>query len=237
MEFNQQMQNLADEAQSHQSRLGQSAVAHFDSRENGMEMIGSTLAENREALERLEAAVESQGKTAGDFAEIRNALFQKSSLTQQLFDALHAELKGYRDGALIEGLQKPLILDVIGIYDEMSRLHGQMERETSSLANRPDYLKTLDHLQHHVLEILARVGVTKHELLTGKFDKTLQRATSREETENPEEDGCVARSLKPGFEWRERILRPEEVTVKKWPKPEVMEESETKEILANSEPE
>jgi hypothetical protein len=47
-------------------------------------------------------------------------------------------------------------------------------------------------------------------------NKQTQRAISVELADSEEEDGDIVRSLKPGFMWRERIVRAEEVVIKKW---------------------
>ena len=36
-----------------------------------------------------------------------------------------------------------------------------------------------------------------------------------------DDDGLVARSLKPGFFWRERTIRPEEIIARRWKAPVV----------------
>ena len=49
-----------------------------------------------------------------------------------------------------------------------------------------------------------------------QLDKVTQRALRIEETDLPEQDGEIVRSLKPGFMWRGRVFRAEEVVIRKW---------------------
>ena len=53
-------------------------------------------------------------------------------------------------------------------------------------------------------------------MLRGKLDKRSQKAVAVELTENPDEDQDIVKSNKRGFQWRERIIRPEEVVIRKW---------------------
>ena len=66
-----------------------------------------------------------------------------------------------------------------------------------------------------LVEVMSRMEVTQIEPGFGKLDKKNQRAIAVELADTPEEDGEILRSLKPGFIWRERMVRPEEVVVKK----------------------
>lgn len=199
LEFDQQMQALVNEAQTPSDKPTNPTAETTPE-------IERLMRQNAELLARLEEAVREQGK----------GLQQKSALNQQLFDALHAEMKGYRDNMFLEVSQRPLIMDVIGVYDDLRRIFEQIEEaehERSSLATAK---VSTDHLLYHLLEVLERVGVTKRDSLTGKYDINCHRAVSRVEASAPEEDGKVERSLRPGFQWRGSVLRPEEVVVKKW---------------------
>jgi molecular chaperone GrpE (heat shock protein) len=51
---------------------------------------------------------------------------------------------------------------------------------------------------------------------SGKLNKMTQRAVSVEMADEPEQDLDVARCVKRGFFWKERVVRAEEVVVRKW---------------------
>ncbi len=48
------------------------------------------------------------------------------SANAKLFDALHAELKGYKDNFLFDALQKPFIRDLVSLFDDLSAMHEQI---------------------------------------------------------------------------------------------------------------
>jgi molecular chaperone GrpE (heat shock protein) len=153
---------------------------------------------------------------------------QKNGVNMRMFDALHEELKGYKDGFLLESVQKPIIRDLISLYDDLTAIHRQMQdavvdavRMPSEVAERlPARLKTMDtNIEHNcefVIEVLARLEVSMLPVGSGKLDKQTQRAVAVEMAEDPDDDGEIVRVVKRGFVWKTRVLRAEEVIIKKW---------------------
>jgi molecular chaperone GrpE (heat shock protein) len=152
---------------------------------------------------------------------------------QKLFDAMHAEMKDYKDIFLFEALQKPIIQDMLLLYDDLSSIEGQSKHFRRKLKAReeeggeatPDkdtvefmgnLLRNLENLKIMFVEIFDRLEVEQIKTGKGKLDKQKQKALSVTETANEEEDGMVERKLRPGFMWRDRVLRPEEVIIKRY---------------------
>ena len=180
----------------------------------------------------------------------------------------HTELKGYKDNFLFEALQKPFIRELLPLFDDLSSLHGQLEKRLEELRARDkqdaapspaqprrtrlidlpgallsrndpppeaaapkpkdtgetDFLKILAgnvevHV-HHMVEILLRMDVSLTQTARGlPLDKKVHRTLSFEAAPTPEDDNTVARSIKPGFLWKERMLRAEDVVIYRWHKP------------------
>ncbi|HWB59293.1 MAG TPA: nucleotide exchange factor GrpE [Chthoniobacteraceae bacterium] len=196
----------------------------------GLEALSRATVENTMVLSRLEAASSKDDVLPKVVSEIQEKFQNKNEINQQLFDALHQELKGYKDGFILEVLQKPLVRDLITLYDDLAEIHRQMNAFVDSVksdsqagpalapyvVNAKNSRTNLDHVMQFLLEIMARMEVDRLEPGTGKLNKTTQRAVSVELADNESDDGDIARSLKPGFMWRQRIVRPEEVIIKKW---------------------
>jgi len=197
----------------------------------GLEAISRATGDNAQILQRLAKA---QGEaTAANrdlpqlLAGLESLLEQKSGVTQRMFDALHEELKDYKDGFLLEKILKPVIRDLISLYDDLILIHRQTV-ETMATADgevAPDSPVTVrlrqmeTNVAHHcefVLEILARLDVSLTPVGTGRLDKQAQRAVALELVDNPELDMTVARTVKRGFLWKERVLRAEEVVMNKY---------------------
>lgn len=248
-DFELQMKSLAHEAEQFlDDRAGGkkqqlSLLEFFRPLIQHMELMSRAMTENTLAITRLEEAAgtqtarleENTGAHAGLprlLSSMHENFDQKNKLNQRLFDALHEELRGYKDGFLLEVFHRPIARDLVTLYDDLSELHRQMrasiaeqEQQESlvenaepspALARSRNVATGMDHIIHALLEILARIDVQRAEPSTGRLDKQKQRVVALETAQNPEEDLHVVSSVKPGFIWRERLLRPEEVIVKKW---------------------
>jgi len=235
------MRSLAEEAQhvlevapAGRSHPEPAFVDYFRPLIQHIESLGRAVKDNTMAIMRIEETVLAQSHIATLprlITSLHDDLENRNGVNQKLFDALHDELRGYKDGFLLEILHRPLIRDLILLYDDLSELH---RRTAASLDTLPDstapemasarkqlevLATNLDHIVESLLEILARMDVKRLDPATGKLDKLNQRVLNVLPAASPEEDLIIAASLKPGFHWRDRTIRPEEVTVKKW-KPE-----------------
>lgn len=197
---------------------------------HGIEAVARAQSEQAGALERVEKAVGVQESLPKMLTETKQVLEQKSSVSRAMFEALHAELKSYKDGFLLESVLRPVIRDLISLYDDISDIHRQLMLTLSNHEKRGDLaggslilfenvLAPAGQLEHNcdaILEVLERLDVTLVPSNTGKLDKRTQRAVNLEAAENPDQDQQVVRVIRRGFQWRDRMIRPEEVVIKKW---------------------
>lgn len=235
-EFADQMKALADEAERQVEDPNPKKAAPIGFLQMlrplvlGLEALSRATVENTMVLARLEAASSNHSAIPKVVSEIQEKFENKNEINQQLFDALHQELKGYKDGFILEVIQKPLVRDLITLYDDLAEINRQMEAFVTSVkedtkagpaaapfvAHAKNTRTNVDHVMQFLVEIMARMEVNLMEPTLGKLNKTTQRAVSVELADNESEDGDIARSVKPGFLWRERIVRAEEVVIKKW---------------------
>ena len=164
------------------------------------------------------------------------------SANQRLFDALHAELKGYKDNFLFDALQKPFIRDLVSLFDDFSAVHEQTLARLEKLAAAADkagkandknrepasgdeseqaFLQNLagnvENQLHHMIEVFLRMDVILSRTAVGApVDKKTHRTVAFEPAATPDDDSLVARSVKPGFSWRDRAIRPEEIVARRW---------------------
>jgi molecular chaperone GrpE (heat shock protein) len=195
----------------------------------GLEAVSRATGENSVLLQKLDKAAEeatgAQRALPKLVSGLESLLEQRNGVSQRMFDALHEELKSYKDGFLMESVLRPIVRDLISLYDDLEMIHGQMQQcvglvrelDGGPLSER---FKTIDmNIAHHcefVLEILERLEVVKMPAGTGKLDKHSQRAVAIEPTDDPEQDMTVARTVKRGFICRQRVLRAEEVVMRRW---------------------
>ncbi len=178
--------------------------------------------ESTNRLEKIDAL-----KPGGEISWIKDTLQRlegKDSANQKLFDALHEELKSYKDGFLFDALQKPLIRDLIVLHDELSLLSSQLQRVKTGLPDDGSgtggelghVVQNLSHQVDYLIEVLLRLDVEKLPPVSGKLDKKEHKAMQIEPTQVESEDQDIVSELKSGFTWRGRLLRPPEVRVRKY---------------------
>jgi molecular chaperone GrpE (heat shock protein) len=153
----------------------------------------------------------------------------RNTVSRSMFEALHAELKTYKDAFILEAVLRPVIRDMISIFDDLGDTHRQLASTIAALPeceikgsiialveNLRNTVNNVDHNIHFILEVLERLDVTQIPAQSGKLDKRTQKAVAVETTPTQSEDFDIVRTLRRGFQWRDRIVRPEEVVVKKW---------------------
>lgn len=172
--------------------------------------------------QRMEALEESMVRKfeSVHFAKIEQqlaALSDSETVNQKLFNSLHQELLSYRDNFVRDTLQKPFIRDLLVLFDDLSRILAQASAnpEGESAPVPPQLRDNLENTLHFLVEILHRLEVTEIETLD-RVDLSLHRVVSVEPAESAEEDGRIVARLKRGFLWRDKVLRPEEIVVRRF---------------------
>ncbi|MDZ4815642.1 MAG: nucleotide exchange factor GrpE [Verrucomicrobiota bacterium] len=140
---------------------------------------------------------------------------------QSLFSALHKELNSYKDNVLLDIYQKPVIKDLILMYDDLGRLDKQYQEifceqinaDSTAKAHLKNMGDNIGNMKAQLLEVLNRLDVYPYEEHTTTVDKKLHKPVNVKPTQNPEDDGKIAEIVNEGFRWKERVIRPEEVVV------------------------
>ena len=173
-------------------------------------------------LSRLDAMAAPSAELNQRFEKIEEqlqALRSTDSVTQQLFDSLHAELRKYRDNFLHESLQKPFIHDLVILYDDLNSLSAQLRTAADEKGGKRSHIAqwrdNLENAVHSLVEILHRFEV--HEIEAKEFvDRSLHKVISYEPADFAEEDGRIIMRVRRGFIWRGKVVRPEEVIAKRF---------------------
>jgi molecular chaperone GrpE (heat shock protein) len=118
---------------------------------------------------------------------------------ERQIEALHEELQAHRQG-LYQQIMQPVLIDLIDVYDEMT---GQLATPDGGA---PDGLRFLAEM---VEGVLSRYGVTKFTCDGDVIDRSRQRVIDTEATSEAALGKRLARRLRPGFEIKGRVIRPE----------------------------
>ncbi|MYF99408.1 nucleotide exchange factor GrpE [Candidatus Poribacteria bacterium] len=155
-------------------------------------------------------------------------LFEKQIARNQnqteMFDKLYAEMKDYKESFLLEVLHKPIIHNLIQLYDIFVVLESQFDDICSG--NDEDmkdvlsqYRKNLENFRFKLEEVLFRMDVSPYTESSDTLDRQLHKTHKVIPSKDPEKDRKIAEVHKIGFNWRDKVFRPEEVTIFRYTSP------------------
>ena len=78
-----------------------------------LESLNNAHNENALRLSRIEKSLGYNDQLAQLVAECRQSLDQRNIVNRTMFEALHTELKGYKDAFMVEAVLRPVIRDLI----------------------------------------------------------------------------------------------------------------------------
>lgn len=162
------------------------------------------------------------GQLLGAATGLEVKLLQLSELVQnrlaydrakeEAFDRLYAELEPLKSNAAFEQL-RPLYFDLILLFDRIENICQSMQQMSNQDGNT---LSLFRSLSDELVEILYRREIEVISSSSSAFDPSTQRAISLEPTPLEGEAGRIAKIVRRGFRYRNRIIRAEEVIVKKF---------------------
>jgi molecular chaperone GrpE len=129
---------------------------------------------------------------------------------ERLIDTLHQELQDHREGLHFKIL-RPVFIDLIAMYDDLAKVIGSLDGESSDLASQR--VQNFQSFQETLEEILRRNGVDVFEVEEDLFIGSKQRVLRTIENPDPLQDRRVARRVRKGFSYENKVLRPEAVEV------------------------
>lgn len=150
-------------------------------------------------------------------------LFEKQIARNQnqteMFDKMYAEMKDYKESFLLEVLHKPIIHNLIQLYDSFLSIESQLDdiltgKEENILTDGlSQYRQNLENFRYKLEEVLYRMDVTPYKDSPETLDRQLHKTRRVISSDDPEQDQKVAEVHKIGFNWRDKVFRPEEVTI------------------------
>lgn len=137
---------------------------------------------------------------------------KNDSHKDKLIDALHQELQSYKTDLIKKHVQS-MVLDVIKIIDDIHRLSEHYHSMKSEDLEPAKLLELLERIPGDLEDIFFYQGVKPYTCEGIEFDASRQRVLKRVVTSDVSLDNKVAESLRPGYEWGDRVIRPEMVAV------------------------
>jgi len=158
------------------------------------------------------AAIESLTTEFSDLNRTIESRLRYDKVKEESFERLYAELEDLKTNSAFEQI-RPLYMDLILLFDRIENICQDIEQATSTPSPQKDVLKTLSD---ELLEILYRQGVELINTTNQTFDPSVQQAIGTQPTFSEIENNQIARVVRRGFRYQERILRAEEVIIKKY---------------------
>jgi len=136
-----------------------------------------------------------------------SAKMKYDATKERQVDSLYQELQGYREGLHLTIL-KPLFIDLIAMHDDLGKVVERLAQDSPD-ATDSSMQSNLKSFQETVEEILKRNGVEPFSIESDTYVPGKQRILRVIETPHIEEDKKIARRVRQGFSYDERILRQE----------------------------
>jgi molecular chaperone GrpE (heat shock protein) len=156
-------------------------------------------------------------RLAADVSHLRekfDARLSYDESKEQAFDRLYADLEGARADGEFERL-RPLYIDLILLFDRIEKAVETLS--TESVTGKPP-AELLISLRDELLEILCRRGVDLIHPSPETFEPALQRVIGTQIAVDATADNSIAAVVRRGFRHGHRLVRPEEIILRKLPR-------------------
>lgn len=158
------------------------------------------------------AAIESLATEFSDLNRTIESRLSYDKVKEEAFERLYAELEDLKKNSAFEQ-NRPLYMDLILLFDRIENICQDIDGSTSTPSPQKDVLKTLSD---ELLEILYRREIELINTTSSMLDPSVQQAIGTQPTFSEVENNQIARVVRRGFRYRERIIRAEEVIIKKY---------------------
>ncbi|HEY6764912.1 MAG TPA: nucleotide exchange factor GrpE [Candidatus Sulfotelmatobacter sp.] len=148
--------------------------------------------------------------------KIGTSVEDQMSLLKLSFGALGKlsdQLKQQGEESVVR-LQRPIFLELVLFHDNLERTIDWAR--ASGELSVADVVSRLEILQIELLEVLSRRDVSRFEEHPTALDPKLHRTMKTLPTADSSENNTVAQIVRTGFFWGDKVLRPEEVVIKKY---------------------
>jgi molecular chaperone GrpE (heat shock protein) len=129
---------------------------------------------------------------------------------ERIIDNLHAELQEYKNDLVKKHLLS-VMLDVIKIIDDIRKWIQHYRSQEPDQRDPLKLFKYLESIPSDLEDIFYWQGVKPFTCAAKEFDPVRQRAVKRIDTQDRDQDKLVAESVRCGYEWEGKVIRPEMV--------------------------
>lgn len=134
---------------------------------------------------------------------------------EKAFNKLYEEMRRQKEESdLLDRAVKPVLTDLLLLHDSMKKYEAFLVNQSMS---EEDKLQNFKYIVEELLEILYRQEVLPiEENIAELFNSKIHKATKTEEAESKDDDFKILNIVRNGFTWRDKVLRPQEVVIKRF---------------------
>jgi molecular chaperone GrpE (heat shock protein) len=140
------------------------------------------------------------------------AKLKYDSHKDKMIDALHKELQDYKNDPIKKHVHS-IIIDIIKVVDDIRKLSLHYRSLPPSEMDPEKIMEIIDKILSDLEDLFLFQGVKPYVCHDDEYDPKRQRVMKRIRTDDPSKDKTIAESIRPGYEWDGKVVRPEMVAV------------------------
>ena len=130
----------------------------------------------------------------------------------KIIDKLHQELQEYKQDIVKKHILS-IVLDVVKVADDIRKWLTYFRSLDVSQRDPVKLFRYLEAIPSDLEDIFYWQGVRPYTNKGGIFNPAKQRAIKKIPTDDRSRDKTIAKSLRPGYEWEDKVIRQEMVAV------------------------
>ena len=130
----------------------------------------------------------------------------------KIIDKLHQELQEYKEDIVKKHILS-IVLDVVKVADDIRKWLAYFRSLDVSQRDPVKLFRYLEAIPSDLEDIFYWQGVKPFTSREGTFNPARQRTVKKIPTNDLSKDKTIAKSLRPGYEWEEKVIRQEMVAV------------------------
>ena len=130
----------------------------------------------------------------------------------QIIDELHGQLQDFREGIIKKHLVS-IVSDLIKIIDDTRKFKAHYETGHRPEDTTERLLDFIGQISSDLEDLFTFQGIFPYTCPGNQYDSVRQRIIRKIPTDDPAKNRLVAESLRPGYEWEGKVIRPEMVAV------------------------
>lgn len=164
-------------------------------------------------LFKLYETISENSSRLSEIINMINENNERNKYKDEAIKRMQKRLEEHERG-LIKSIKESLVKDILRFYDSLNAFINKFSESTYT---KEEFNKELNILKDEFYELLFAQNI---ELINSnvnqKYDRNIQKVIRTESTYNLDEDCIVSNVIRDGFIWNGKILRKQEIIIKKY---------------------